>query len=110
MKTDVVLRHCHLSPLDEKLLLRRIRRLERRLVDFDPDIVHLSVAVVRHGRSRELHSEIRLVVGGHVFPAGRNRANGMRTLLTRAFGDIERSLTAFLARPRGERAPGAGTA
>lgn len=109
MKTDISLRHCYLSPLDEKLLLRRIRRLERRLVHFAPDAAHLSVAVERQGRSRELHSEIRLVVMGHVIPAGRNSADRMRTLLKRAFADIERGLEGYVAGLRGERTPAAPT-
>lgn len=103
MKLHVTRNGCRYSPQDERVLDRRIRRLERRLRHFDPDLVHLEINIERQPRREEYDSNIRLVIMNRVFPAGRNAAAEVGTLLREAFDDLERQVDRFNAELRGEK-------
>jgi hypothetical protein len=101
MKLQVVARGCQLTPGDERQLLRRVERLTAQLERFDPDLVHLEVVINKQARRSEFTSRLRLVVMEHVLPVHRNAAPHIRTVLTRAFDDLERSLIQFNEQMRG---------
>lgn len=117
MKIHVVPKGCSLGTADERVLERRIARLQRRLGHFDPDLVELDVVIEKQPRRQTYTGSIRLSVMGQTLPARRNAAPRIRTLIREAFEDVERELDAFNAglrseaawrRRRGRRGNGAG--
>lgn len=91
-----------LSPADEKVLLHRIQRLERRLGKFQEDLVHLEIAITPRPRRGRYEGEIRLVLMNTVLPANRASAPSVRTLLAKSFDALEREVARLKAGLRGE--------
>ncbi len=107
MKRQLTLNDFGLRPADEKVLERRLARLEKRLGSFDPDLVTVEIVMERLSRTREFVGQFRLVVAGRVFTASRNSARTPRGLMTEAFSDLEEQLERWLAdlRRENERRP-----
>ncbi|HET9440877.1 MAG TPA: hypothetical protein VFO52_11935 [Longimicrobiales bacterium] len=98
----MISRELELSPRDEKVIEDRVRQLEKRLQDVDPELVNLEIAVEAQPRRTEYTGQVRLVVMNHVLPARRNRAKQLNTFLNRAFDDIEEQLDDFTSSLRSE--------
>lgn len=102
MKFHLLTKRCELTPSAQRILERHLERLERRLRYYEPDLVHLELAVERHARRNEYTGSIRLRLGSRVLPAKRNRAETLEGLLNAAFEDLEEQLDRFQARVRRE--------
>lgn len=101
MRLHVRLKGLELSASEQKLLQKRTARLEERLARIDPGLVDLEIVIERQARRREYLSQTRLIIMNRTLPAGRNRADEVRTLIVRVFEDIEEQLDQFLADLRG---------
>jgi ribosome-associated translation inhibitor RaiA len=104
MELHLTTKRCELTPSAQKVLERHLEQLRRRLRYYDPDLLHLELAVERHARKKEYRGSIRLSLGNHVLPAKRNRAETLEGLLKAAFEDLEEQLDRFRARVRREYA------
>lgn len=103
MRLHVRTKGFDLSPADEKVLLHRIERLERKLERFEPDLVHLAVDLERHeNRGGEFTGNVRLVVMNRVMPAKRNVGTTASALVREAFDDLEEEVERFKAKLRRE--------
>lgn len=116
MKVHVTARNLTLTPADQRMLDRKIERLEKRLESFDPDLVHLDFTVERHARKPEYTGSLRLFVVNRTLTAARNTADTPAGLIQAAFEDIEEQLDRFKAelrrepeRKRGAQQPRAAT-
>jgi ribosome-associated translation inhibitor RaiA len=98
IKTDDV----RLTPADHDVLWRRIRSLEARLEHVEPDLINLQIVLEAQPRRTEYTGHVRLVVMNQVLAARRNQAKRVRTLLHRAFDDLEEQLERFNAGLRRE--------
>jgi ribosome-associated translation inhibitor RaiA len=92
-----------LTDADHAMLKRRLAKLERKLLHFQPDLADLELDVTRQPRRREFASHIRLVVMGQSLAASRNRGDTVSTLLRKSFSDLEEQMDRLNAGLRGER-------
>jgi hypothetical protein len=91
-----------LSAAEQKLLENHVRRLEKRLGSFDPDLVDLELALEKQARREEFTSHARLVIMNQVLPSRRNAAPTIRTLLGKLFEDLEEEVARWMSQVRGE--------
>lgn len=102
MRLHIRLKGLEFSDSEQKLLLKRTGRLEKRLARFDPELVDLELVLEKQPRRREYRSRTRLVVMNRSLEARRNAAAEVRTLITQVFEDLEEQLDALVAGLRGE--------
>lgn len=98
MRLQTTYRNCQPTRADERLLERRIGKMEKRLRRVNPELVDLQLIVQRHARRPEYTGNFRLVVEGDVMAAMRNKAPTLKNLLVQAFEDLEEQLEARSAR------------
>jgi ribosome-associated translation inhibitor RaiA len=95
MKVHVKAKHLSLTPGETRRLNRFVGRLRKRLKTFDPDLVHLDLAVEKHPRKAEFTGSVRLFVVNRMLAARRNAGQTPAELLQGAFSDIEEQLDRF---------------
>jgi ribosomal subunit interface protein len=102
LKYQVTTRNCELTESAQGVIEHGIKRLERHLKHFDPDLTHLDLVIERHARREEYTGSVRLNVISQALPAGRNTGPTMEALLRSAFEDIEEQLSRYKSKLRRE--------
>lgn len=102
MKLHLATKRFDPPPSLETDLQRYLQHLAPRLRHFEPDLVHLDVAIEWHPRKRDYSGSFRLSAAGGLLPARRNRAAALEGLLDAAFDDLEEQLTRYMSRLRRE--------
>ena len=97
MICNVTLRDFELSPKEEKFLQKRLAVLKKKLVNFTPDVVRLTVIMKNHEKNKFCSGvfTIHLPVKSHTARAG---GHSVEEVISTGFEKLERSFASYKGR------------
>jgi len=101
MHVSVLTRNVNLPDTVHKNLDRKIARMKKRLVHFNPDLIEISIVVEQVRKTGEYRTTVNCRLPMRTLRVEESESNETKSV-NRAFDVLERQLDKFLARLRHE--------